>query len=76
MPTITIEEAQSRLADVIAKLIPGEPLIIVSDDKPVARLIAEDQPERKARRAGSAKGLLTILSDDDEHLSDFAEYME
>lgn len=27
------------------------------------------------RRPGSAKGKLTILSDDDEHLMDFQDYM-
>lgn len=27
------------------------------------------------RRAGSAKGRLTILKDDDDHLSDFSDYM-
>lgn len=27
------------------------------------------------RRAGSAKGRLTILEDDDDHLNDFSDYM-
>ena len=29
----------------------------------------------KRRQPGSAKGILKILSDDDEHLDDFKEYM-
>ncbi len=29
----------------------------------------------KKRQPGSAKGILKILSDDDEHLDDFKEYM-
>jgi hypothetical protein len=41
----------------------------------VARLQAEVKSNRKPRKAGSAKGLLTIVSDDDEHLKDFEEYM-
>ena len=30
---------------------------------------------RKQRRPGSAKGILRILSEDDEHLDDFKAYM-
>lgn len=75
MSTITLEEAQAHLADLIAGLTPGEPLIIMQDDKPVARLLAEVPPRRKPRKPGSAKGMLTILSDDDEHLKDFEESM-
>jgi len=35
------------------------------------------QPETKTNRAvfGSCKGMMTIVSEDDEHLKDFAEYM-
>jgi prevent-host-death family protein len=68
MSTITLEEAQGHLAAVIATLMPGEPVIITQNDTPVARLVAEEKPQRKARRAGSAKGILTILADDEEHL--------
>ena len=65
MPTITLDEAQSRLAEVIAQLTPGEPVIIIQNDIPVARLVAEEPPERQPRKPGSAKGLLTILAGDD-----------
>lgn len=30
---------------------------------------------KKRRQPGSAKGILTILSEDDEHLNDFEAYM-
>jgi hypothetical protein len=36
-------------------------------------LLAEGRPKRQPRKAGSAKGLLTILAEDDEHLEDFKE---
>lgn len=75
MSTITLEDAQNHLAEVIAKLMPGEPLIITQNGKPVARLLAEEKPRRMRRQAGSAKGMLTIVADDDEHLKDFEEYM-
>ena len=28
------------------------------------------------RKAGNCRGMITIVADDDEHLKDFAEYME
>ncbi|HVC93895.1 MAG TPA: type II toxin-antitoxin system Phd/YefM family antitoxin [Pirellulales bacterium] len=76
MTTVTIEEAQAKLPELIERLATGEELVITRDQQPIARLLAEGIPKRKPRKAGSAKGMLTILADDDEHLKDFAEYME
>ncbi len=75
MTTITVEEAQAHLPEIIDRLSPGEPLIITRNDQPVARLVSESKPNRPPRQAGSAKGKLTIRADDDEHLKDFEEYM-
>ena len=75
MTTVTIEEAQAKLAQLIADLAAGEEVIITQDEQPVARLLAGDRPHRKPRKAGNCKGILTIVGDDDEHLDDFAEYM-
>ena len=63
------------MPELIEQLAAGEGLLITRNEQPVARLTAEEKPKR-SRKAGSAKGLLTILADDDEHLKDFAEYME
>jgi antitoxin (DNA-binding transcriptional repressor) of toxin-antitoxin stability system len=76
MTTVTIEEAQANLPELIDHLANGEELVITRNELPVARLLAEGKPKRKPRMAGSAKGMLTILADDKEHLTDFAEYME
>lgn len=76
MTTVTIEEAQAHLSELIGHLATGEVLVITHNQKPVARLFAEAKPDRKPRKAGSAKGILNILVEDDEHLRDFAEYME
>ncbi len=75
MTTLSLEEVQAHLSEIIDRLQPGEPLVITRDDRPVARLLAEEKPKRKPRKPGSAKGMLTIISDDDEHLQDFEEYM-
>jgi len=76
MTTVTLEEAQAKLPELIGHLAAGEELLITRNQQPIARLTAEEKPKRKPRKAGSAKGILTILADDDEHLKDFAEYME
>jgi antitoxin (DNA-binding transcriptional repressor) of toxin-antitoxin stability system len=75
MSSVTLEEAQARLPQLIEQLQPGKPLVITRNDKPVARLLAEEPPKRQPRKAGSAKGMLTIIHDDDEHLKDFEEYL-
>jgi antitoxin (DNA-binding transcriptional repressor) of toxin-antitoxin stability system len=73
--TITVAEAQAKLPELIHKLAPGDELVLTENHRPVARLIAAAGP-RKARKAGSAKGKLIILQEDEEHLKDFEEYMK
>lgn len=75
MTTVTIEEAQSRLPVLIAELKPGEEVLIVQHNQPVARLVGEERKARKRRQAGFAKGVLAIIEEDEEHLKDFKEYM-
>jgi hypothetical protein len=45
----------------------------------LARLIVflpeQDDAVKKNRQPGSAKGILKVLSEDEEHLYDFKEYM-
>ena len=74
MSTVTIEEAQSHLDELIAKLPQGDRLIITRDDQPVAQLIslASEKPNPVP---GRCQGMLTIVADDDEHLKDWAEYI-
>jgi prevent-host-death family protein len=71
--TVTLEEAQSHLTELVEKLAPGDEVVITRDGKPVARLTPE--LPTGVPIPGRGKGKLTIVSDDDEHLNDFAEYM-
>ena len=77
MPTVTLAEAQAKLAELVDHLAPGEELVITRDDKPVAKLTPVEPPAPAKPRSGfgAGKGMLDIISDDDEHLKDFAEYM-
>ena len=74
--TITVEEAQAKLKELIHQLAPDEVVVIVENQKPVARLVGEAAPQSRLRPPpGLGKGMITVVSDDDEHLKDFAEYM-
>jgi len=74
MSTVTIEEAQAKLPEIIDKLAPGEVVVITRDQEPVAQLIP---PHLDATQPvfGNCKGKLIIVAEDDEHLADFKEYM-
>ena len=75
MSTVTIEEAQAKLPELIDTLALGEEVIITRNQQPVAKLVGQQRPIRTPRRPGSAKGKLVILTEDDEHLEDFKDYM-
>jgi antitoxin (DNA-binding transcriptional repressor) of toxin-antitoxin stability system len=76
-PTITIDEAQVKLKDLIHQLAPGEELVITENQQPVAKLVGEAPNPKTGLRPppGLGKGFITVISDDDEHLKDFEEYM-
>jgi len=75
MNAITLQEAQSKLPDVIHNLTPGEEVVITENDQPVAKLVREKPAVRQRAGPGLGKGMLTIVADDDEHLEHFKEYM-
>jgi antitoxin (DNA-binding transcriptional repressor) of toxin-antitoxin stability system len=75
MTSITIQEAQAQLLDLIHNLKPGEELMITENDRPLAKLVGQTQPLPQRPGPGLCKGMITIVADDDEHLLDFAEYM-
>ena len=74
MSTVTLEEAQARLSELIRTLPAGEEIVITSNKLPIAKIVSVEGSTRQPR-FGSCRGMMTILSDDDEHLKDFAEYM-
>jgi prevent-host-death family protein len=72
--TVSLEEAKARLAELIDQLAPGDEVVITRQAQPVAKLVSS-RPPRKPRVPGSCKGMLKIISDDEEHLEHFKEYM-
>jgi len=75
MPTVTLEEAQTKLPELIERLATGEEIIITRNARPIAKLVS--QPGAKPQPIyGRGKGKVVILSEDEEHLKDFEEYMQ
>ena len=75
MTTVTLHEAQSRLAELIHRLLPGEELLITDNDRPVACLSQPpQQPPRKTRQFGTLRGTVLSMDRFDDPLEDFAEY--
>lgn len=75
MTTVTLQEAQAHLKELIGKLADGEELLIVDDQQPVARLVGERQIAGQRPAPGNCSGMLRIIADDDEHLLGFEEYL-
>jgi antitoxin (DNA-binding transcriptional repressor) of toxin-antitoxin stability system len=76
MTTVTIEEAQAKLQEIIQHLNPGEEITIIDHGEPLAQV---RRSERKSWpcEAGTAKDkILWIAPDFDAPLEDFKEYME
>jgi len=77
MSTITLQEAQANLAELVHRLAPGEDVTITENDQPVARLVAAAPQQCKPRQLGTLRGtVLHMAPDFDAPLDDFKEYME
>ncbi|MCL4252281.1 MAG: type II toxin-antitoxin system prevent-host-death family antitoxin [Anaerolineae bacterium] len=74
MRNYTLTEAQSNLGQLIEDAQAGETIIISDDNNHVVQLVPIIR-QRKARKAGSARGLIQMSDDFDAPLDDFDEYM-
>jgi len=74
MQQIDLQEAKQHLADLLDAALGGEEIVITKDDYPVLKL-TRVSPGKIRRKAGSAKGLISIAEDFDAPLEEFAEYM-
>jgi antitoxin (DNA-binding transcriptional repressor) of toxin-antitoxin stability system len=79
MSTVTVEEAQAKLKELIDHLRPGEEVVIVEDQQPVATLVGARTAASKPTRPGPGlcKGAIVYMAPDfDAPLDDFRDYME
>ena len=72
MAHIDVDQAKTRLEELIEQAARGEEIVITRNDRPVARLSAVGDERR--RRFGSAGGEIWMSEDFDEPLDDFEEY--
>jgi len=78
MTTISIEEAQAKLPDLIHRLHSGDELVITENNQPVARLVhTAAEPRQGPRKPGLLRGSVVYMAADfDAPLEDFRDYME
>jgi len=77
MSSLTVQEAQTKLSELIHNLRPGDEVVITENDQPVARLVPAAQRQQSPRHPGTLRGTVQYMAPDfDAPLDDFKEYME
>jgi antitoxin (DNA-binding transcriptional repressor) of toxin-antitoxin stability system len=76
MVVVSVEEAQKRLADLLAVVVGGEEVVNSKNDVPISRIVAmpTQEPYQSPRIFGQFAGRIHIADDFDAPLEDFAEY--
>ena len=74
MATVTLEDAQAHLAEIIERLTPGEEVVLTRGDKPVATIKATPT-QREAPRLGTLTGTVLSMEHFDDPLEEFEEYL-
>jgi len=75
MRRVTIEEAKSRLPDLVEAAIHGEEVLLIKDGRQAVQLVPV-APRKRSPVFGSARGLVEMAEDFDAPLDDFKEYMQ
>jgi antitoxin (DNA-binding transcriptional repressor) of toxin-antitoxin stability system len=70
MKSVSIEQAQEQLPELIHLVEQGEDVVIERDDLPAVKLIIEPVSKPKKRKFGQHRGKVHIRSDFDEPLPD------
>lgn len=73
MLRVSLEEAKTRLLDLIDAVLKGETVFITKDLQEAVQIVPAVPLTR--RQFGSAKGLIVMAEDFDAPLPDFSQYM-
>jgi prevent-host-death family protein len=68
--TVTLKDAQARLAELLTLAQAGNEIIIAANGQPLARLVSIAEPKRKRRIAGLQRGKIWTSDDFDAPLPD------
>ena len=76
MQTMPLNQAEGHLVEIVAKLSPGEEIVLTRDDKPVATIRAAPATPREQPRFGTLRGsILYIAPDFDAIPEGFEDYL-
>lgn len=73
--TVSIEQAQLRLVELIDQSAKGEPVTITQGGREVAQIVHVSEVCQRPE-PGFGRDVVHIICDDDEHLAGFADYMK
>jgi antitoxin (DNA-binding transcriptional repressor) of toxin-antitoxin stability system len=73
MQTVNLDDAKAHLIDLVDAASRGEEVIIRKDDETYVQLVPRI-PVGRARRFGSAKGLIEVAPGFDKPLPEFDDY--
>lgn len=76
MSTVSLEEAQAHLAELIKQLKPGEEIVITEGGLPLAKVRKAEGTPADCKAGFYAKSEFWMSSDFDSPLDDFQEYSE
>lgn len=74
MVYIELDKAKLQIDVLIQKAIDGQEVVITDNAKPVLKLVPVVKTKIR-RKAGSAKGMISMSDDFDEPLEDFRDYI-
>ncbi|HEX8301532.1 type II toxin-antitoxin system prevent-host-death family antitoxin [Sphingomonas sp.] len=76
MLTVNIHDAKTRLSELIARAVKGEPFVIAKAGKPMVKVTAIDAPEaKKPQRIGAMEGMYNVPDDFDTMFQEEIEGM-
>lgn len=73
MQAVTLDEAKTRLVDLVEAAINGETVVITKDGQQIQLVPVLQQSQHP--QFGSARGQIWMADDFDDSLPDFDEYM-
>jgi antitoxin (DNA-binding transcriptional repressor) of toxin-antitoxin stability system len=62
--TVTLQESQAHLPELIEQLHAGEEIVITRDQMPMARLVGETAQPARQRQPGTLKGSVLYMAPD------------
>ncbi|OWK37715.1 type II toxin-antitoxin system Phd/YefM family antitoxin [Fimbriiglobus ruber] len=76
MNTVTLEEAQAQLPELLDRLQPGEEITITAQGQPIAQVKKAERTSWPSKAGSYKKPGFWMAPDFDAPLDDFKEYME